>query len=88
MSLSAVSSKCPTCGSHRIYPSRLRSMIERLRRAMTAKQPYRCHACNHRGWYPIDIPVSRKPDAPPEVLQVTSRKETITGDDLDRLDTH
>lgn len=84
---SGLTSKCPACGSSRIYPSRLRSLFERLRRAMTEKQPYRCHACNHRGWYAIDVPIARGPDKRPDELRTTKARTPVTGEDLDRLDT-
>jgi hypothetical protein len=32
--------------------SKTRSALERLRRRFTRKRPYRCHACNWRGWAP------------------------------------
>ena len=37
--------KCPACGSTRVFPSRLRNILERLRQMLTEKQPYRCHQC-------------------------------------------
>jgi hypothetical protein len=64
----------------------VRSIVERLRRAVTAKQPYRCHKCNHRGWYPIDIPIQAGPDAGPEELRIRRRTDAVTAEDLDRLD--
>lgn len=86
MSMIAVASKCPRCGSSRIYPSRLRSLFERVRRAMTEKQPYRCHKCNHRAWYPIDVPISRHLDESPDQLRTTQQAKPVTAEDLDRLD--
>lgn len=41
---------CPSCGSHRVYRSRTRDTLERIRRQLTAKRPCRCHDCNWRGW--------------------------------------
>ena len=43
---------CPSCGSHRVFRSKTRSAFERFRRQFTMKRPYRCHACNWRGWAP------------------------------------
>ena len=43
---------CPSCGSHRVCRSKTRSALERFRRRFTTKRPYRCHACNWRGWAP------------------------------------
>lgn len=78
--------KCPACGSSRIYPSRLRSWPERMRRAFSDKQPYRCHACNHRGWYQVYLPLTEGPDAEPEDLRTGMSSTPITPDDLDKLD--
>ena len=69
-----------------MYPSRVRSLIERIWRAFTEKQPCRCHACNYRGWYPIDVPIVHGPDAQPENLRTGRRSRPLTADDLDRLD--
>ena len=46
---------CASCGSPRVYPSRLRNAIERLREAITAQQPHRCHQCGRRWWTAIEI---------------------------------
>jgi predicted RNA-binding Zn-ribbon protein involved in translation (DUF1610 family) len=43
---------CPSCGSNRVFRSKTRTAIERWRRQFTMKRPYRCHACNWRGWAP------------------------------------
>ena len=61
-------------------------MLERLRRAMTERQPYRCHKCDHRAWYPIDVPIARGPDAGPDNLRTTRDTSAVTAEDLDRLD--
>jgi hypothetical protein len=78
--------KCPACGSSRIYPSRIRSLGERIRCAFSEKQPYRCHACNHRGWYLIYLPLSDGPDAESEDLRTGLSARPITADEIDRLD--
>ncbi|GEM_PF-6785952 len=78
--------KCPACGSSRIYPSRLRSLLEQARRTFSEKQPYRCHACNHRGWYQIYVPLTEGPDDKPEDLRTGLSSTPITPDDLDRID--
>ena len=78
--------KCPACGSSRIYPSRLKSVVERIRRALSENQPYRCHACNHRGWYQIYLPLTEGPHAAPEDLRTGLSSKPITPDDLDDLD--
>jgi len=41
---------CPACGSNRVFRSKSRGYLERVRRQFTMKRPYRCHACNWRGW--------------------------------------
>jgi predicted RNA-binding Zn-ribbon protein involved in translation (DUF1610 family) len=41
---------CPKCGSERVHPSRLISRGDQLRRRLTGRIPYRCHACGWRGW--------------------------------------
>ncbi|HEX4346061.1 MAG TPA: hypothetical protein VHZ73_00725 [Vicinamibacterales bacterium] len=46
----AVRLVCPACGGSRIHHSRPRSVRERVRRVLTLRVPYRCHACGWRGW--------------------------------------
>jgi hypothetical protein len=46
---------CPACGSRRVFRSKTRTAFERLRRQFTMKRPYRCHACNWRGWAPDGV---------------------------------
>jgi hypothetical protein len=77
--------RCPTCSSPRIYPSRLRSPLERIRRALTDRQPYRCHACEYRGWGEIHVPIDHT-DADPDDLRTGVSAEPIAQSDLDRLD--
>ena len=38
-------SRSPRWASARVYPSRLRGVVEQLRQKMTDRQPYRCHEC-------------------------------------------
>ena len=78
--------KCPSCGSSRVYPSRARSIVERLRRIFSEKQPYRCHACNHRIWHEISLPMTEGPDAGPEDLRTGLSSKPITAAELDSLD--
>jgi hypothetical protein len=33
-----------------VFRSKTRTSFERFRRQLTMKRPYRCHACNWRGW--------------------------------------
>ena len=42
--------KCPKCKSAKIERSRSRSKLETLRKEITNKRPFRCHACGWRGW--------------------------------------
>jgi len=78
--------RCPACSSPRIYPSRLRSSIERIRRALTERQPYRCHACGHRRWSEIHVPVETTVVAGPDDLRTGVSAKPITPGELDRLD--
>jgi hypothetical protein len=76
---------CPACGSPRIYPSRARSIAERIRRGLTRKRPYRCHACNWRRW--IDVPPPpRLADTDPEDLRRARSSQPIGKSDFDGLD--
>jgi hypothetical protein len=76
---------CPACGSDRVHPSRPRSTFERLKRIFTARQPYRCHVCEFRGWAPLPVP-RQGLDPKPSDLRSGTRPPPITGADLDRLD--
>lgn len=77
--------RCPSCSSARIYPSRLRSPVERVRRALTDRQPYRCHACGLRRWGTIDVPFDSS-EAAPDDLRTGVAGRPITSGDLDQLD--
>ena len=59
---------CPACGSNRVFRSKTRTAIERFRRQFTLKRPYRCHACNWRGW----APDSAQAVAPADVLDTAT----------------
>jgi hypothetical protein len=69
---------CPACGSDRVFRSRARTALERYRRQLTTKRPYRCHACDWRGWGPDDLLVSADgdladaPPAPPDLVAIDS----------------
>lgn len=78
--------KCLACGSSRVYPSRARSIVERLRRIFSERQPCRCHACNHRTWQEIRLPLTEGPEARPDDLRTGLVSRPITSDELDRLD--
>jgi hypothetical protein len=56
-----------------------------MRRALTDRQPYRCHACGMRAWSSIDVPIDRS-DASPDDLRTGVAAKPITTNDLDHLD--
>ena len=72
---------CPACGSKRVFRSKTRSAFERFRRQFTMKRPYRCHACNWRGWAPDGTQavapgdVLDTPSAPPDLASIDSALE-------------
>lgn len=59
--------------------------MERVRRALTERQPYRCHACGYRGWNEIRVPVETA-EAGPDDLRTGVAAKPITATDLDQLD--
>ena len=86
---------CPKCHSENVRRSRTRSRWERWRKEITSKRPYRCRACNWRGWLRAGIiPDSdrsgrrRTPSEAPNLrgtrLARTEKRPTI---DLKKLDT-
>jgi len=76
---------CPRCRSSRVYPSRLRSMLERVRQRFTERQPYRCHACNWRGWHDVEFK-TKTPDVTPEDLRTGRTPAPLSSSDVDQLD--
>jgi transcriptional regulator NrdR family protein len=78
---------CPTCQSSRVYPSRLRSTLERIRQRITERQPYRCHACNWRGWREVEFEsASPSIDVTPEDLRTGRAATPLSSKDVDQLD--
>lgn len=77
--------KCPRCASARVYPSRLRNGLERLRQLLTERQPYRCHECNWRKWRAVEFR-PRNPDVRPDDLRTARGADPLTSTDVDRLD--
>lgn len=76
---------CPACQSTRVFPSRLRNSLEKLRQLLTDKQPYRCHDCGWRKWRdPIVHPDS--PDVVPDDLRTGRPSEPVSPNELDQLD--
>ena len=62
---------CPVCGSSRIVRSRTRVGLERVRRKLTSKRPYRCFNCKWRGWMADPAGLSSlhdEADIPPELF--------------------
>ena len=41
---------CRCCGSHRLYRSRSRSLVERCRKKMSSLRLFECASCGWRGW--------------------------------------
>jgi len=76
---------CPSCGSTRVFPSRLRNPIEAIRHRLTDKQPYRCHDCGWRRWQLFLIP-SDHPDIQPDDLRTGQGAPPVSTRDLDPLD--
>ena len=81
--------KCVACGSPRVYPSRLRNAYERIREALTAKQPHRCHQCGRRAWADVEI-LKADADGPSEIrpddLRASHEAPPVAARDLDDLD--
>ena len=77
--------QCPSCGSARVYPSRLRNLVERLRQNLTDKQPIRCHECGWRRWRDVTVQEHRAPVVPDD-LRVGRVAPPVSASDLDQLD--
>jgi hypothetical protein len=78
--------RCPACGSSRIYPSRLRSVAERLRHLVTGLQPYRCHQCDWRRWARVTLRARAQPRTSPDHLRAAGSPRAVRVTDLDQLD--
>jgi hypothetical protein len=78
--------KCPDCGSTRVYPSRLRTPLERMRQQFTDKQPYRCHHCNWRRWRDVEMHLDRGPEVTPDDLRTGHAASPLSSSELDSLD--
>lgn len=77
---------CPECGSTRVFPSRLRNGLERLRQVLTGTQPYRCHQCNWRKWRDVEIHADHE-DVRPDDLRTGRTPEPVSPSEIDSLDT-
>lgn len=90
---------CPKCHSTNLRRSPTRNRWERWRKEITGKRPYRCRACQWRGWKPIGIvddessPSSARAAAPDPpnlkgtVLARSDRRIEFDVKDLDRFET-
>jgi predicted Zn-ribbon and HTH transcriptional regulator len=77
--------KCPKCASARVYPSRLRSGLEKLRQKMTDRQPYRCHECGWRKWREVEF-LATNPDVCAEDLRTGRGVAPLSTKEVDQLD--
>jgi hypothetical protein len=77
--------KCPACGSARVYPSRVRNVIERLRQSLTTRQPHRCHECGWRKWRDV-LHHPEGPDVRPDDLRTGRMPQPVTPAELEGLD--
>jgi hypothetical protein len=78
--------KCPNCGSDRVYRSRVRNTLERLRQMVSEKDPFRCHDCGWRKWRVIPLYTGYLAPVKPDDLRTGRTARPVTGADLDRLD--
>jgi len=77
---------CVSCGSPRVYPSRLRNTLERVREAITAQQPHRCHECGRRWWMAVEILHGDGSPTRPGDLRTGGEPTPVKPTDLDELD--
>jgi hypothetical protein len=77
--------KCPKCASTRVYPSRLRGGLERLRQKVTDRQPYRCHECGWRRWREVEF-LGASTDVRPDDLRTGRGPSPLSTTDVDELD--
>jgi hypothetical protein len=78
--------KCGACGSTRVYPSRLRSSYERIRVALTGRQPHRCHECGWRKWLGAEILKGDASETRPDDLRTGHDTAPVKPTELDELD--
>ena len=78
--------KCPRCASTRVYPSRLRGTVERVRQKITDRQPYRCHECGWRAWRDVEFLSTKDSDVTPDDLRTGRRPSALDQKDVDQLD--
>jgi hypothetical protein len=78
--------KCPSCGSTRVFPSRLRNALERLRQTVTGRQPFRCHQCGWRRWRDMHVLHPEHPPVRPDDLRTGRTSGPVSTSEIDRLD--
>jgi hypothetical protein len=78
--------KCGACDSTRVYPSRLRNAYERIRVALTGRQPHRCHECGWRKWREVAILESDGAPTRPDDLRTGHDAAPVKPTELDELD--
>ena len=90
---------CRQCQSDKIRRSRTRNTWEWVRKEITHKRPYRCHACGWRGWErdvgptfgdaELKVATRAVATAPPDLgdahLMPESRPTEVNLDELDFL---
>jgi uncharacterized protein with PIN domain len=74
--VSLVAVACPRCNG-KVHHSRPRSWLERLRRRVTRRVPYRCHTCNWRGW---------RKDVKPRPQELRRTDRALTDAEIERLE--
>jgi hypothetical protein len=74
--VSSVSFVCPRCHGT-LHHSRPRSWVERVRRSVTGRAPFRCHSCNWRGW---------RTDARPRPHGLREIHRDLTDAEIERLE--
>jgi hypothetical protein len=75
---------CSACGSARVFPSRLRNIVERIRHGLTGREPFRCHQCGLRVWR--DGRGHHEHDTRPEDLRTGRNTAPVKPSDIDELD--
>lgn len=77
--------QCPACGSARVYSSRLRGFLERLRQTVTGMHPVRCHQCGWRRWRNVidrdSVPIV------PDDLRTGRTAAPLSNREIDQIDT-
>jgi UDP-GlcNAc:undecaprenyl-phosphate GlcNAc-1-phosphate transferase len=65
------SDPCPSCGSHEVRRSKVRSLPERLRKAYSPKRMFRCQRCGWRGrLMPLECPSMPEANWSPDLTAI------------------